>query len=431
MMTRSCAAPLAAVVLLVATLPARATAAEVASVEQGELVRATIGYACAAASVHELETMAGKLSGVRATKGWIRHAGREVTGWRVVLTLDAGRLTLDGMGRVGSPRQVTAQYEADRQRPILLVEADDRCLIQTARRLRYEEDTARSIEYLDGALQVGAVALLDPPIPPADAPPILVGLIDTGVNYLLPEISAGLARDAGGQLLGYDYEDMDDRPFDVPTHAVLSDHHHGTQVAALLLGEAPAGRLVPYRYPHSNMVRMAALIDDAAADGLRILNVSLAGIDRAPWLPFLEAARGHPEILLVVAAGNHGRSIDREPVYPAAFDLDNLVVVTSADADGILSEGANWGSKVDLMVHAEGMLALGFDGERRPVSGSSYAAARVSALAACLLAAHPDWRTDQLKAALLREAEPVEGGAVAHGFIPDAALGQRGACGKE
>ena len=107
------------------------------------------------------------------------------------------------------------------------------------------------------------------------------------------------------------------------------------------------------------------------------------------------------------------------------------MVVTSADAGGALSAGANWGSRVDLMVHAEGVLALGFDGERRPVSGSSYAAARVSALAACLLAAHPAWRTDQLKAALLRAAEPVEDGAVAYGLIPDAALGRRGACAKE
>jgi hypothetical protein len=432
MIARSCDAwRVAAAALVLAVLPARATVAEAGPVQPEDLARATIGYACAASSVHELESLAGDLPGVRATKGWIRHSGREVTGWRVVLTLDPGRLTLDGMGRVGSPRQVTAQYDADGKHPVLFAEADDRCLIQMARRLRYEGDTARSIEYLDGTFRASAVALLNPPIPPPAAPPILVGLIDTGVNYLLPEISAGLARDARGRLLGYDYEDLDDRPFDVPTHAALSDHHHGTQVAALLLGEAPTGKIVPYRYPHSSMIRMAALIDDAAAHGLKILNVSLSGIDRAPWLPFFEAARRHPEILFVVAAGNHGRSIDREPVYPAAFDLDNLVVVTSADAGGGLSDGANWGSRVDLMVHGEGMLALDFDGERRPVSGSSYAAARVSALAACLLAATPEWRTDQLKAALLREGEPVEGGAVAYGLIPDAALGHRGACGKE
>ena len=432
MIARSCDALwLAAAVLLVAALPAGTTAAEVGSVEPEDLARATIGYACAASSVHQLETLAGDLPGVRATKGWVRHGGREVTGWRIVLTLDGGRLTLDGMGRVGSPRQVTARYDADGGHPVLFAEADDRCVIQMARRLLYEEGTAHSIEYLDGTLRASAVALLNPPVPPPDVPPILVGLIDTGVNYLLPEISAGLARDPQGRLLGYDYEDLDDRPFDVPTHAALSDHHHGTQVAALLLGEAPAGKLVPYRYPHSNMTRMATLIDDAAADGLRILNVSLSGIDRAPWLPFFEAARRHPEILFVVAAGNHGRSIDREPVYPAAFDLDNLVVVTSADAGGRLSHGANWGSRVDLLVHGEGMLALDFDGERRLVSGSSYAAARVSALAACLLAAHLEWRTEQLKAGLFGQAEPVEGGAVAKGFIPDAALGQRGACRQE
>ena len=135
MIARSCDGLLVAAVLVVAALPARATAAEVAP---DDLVRATIGYACAAASVHELETLAGRLSGVRATKGWIRHAGREVTGWRVVLTLDDGRLTLDGMGRVGSPRQVTAQHDADGGQPILFAEADDRCVIQMARRLLYE-----------------------------------------------------------------------------------------------------------------------------------------------------------------------------------------------------------------------------------------------------------------------------------------------------
>src|SRR5919106_3953111 len=148
----TCAAMVAAVPLA-AALPARTMVAEVASIRPDEFIQAAIGHACEAASVHELETLTGRLSGVRATKGWIRHAGREVTGWRVVLTLDDGRLTLDGMGRVGSPRQVTAQYDADGGLPLLLVEADDRCLIQTARRLQYDGATARSIEYLDGALQ--------------------------------------------------------------------------------------------------------------------------------------------------------------------------------------------------------------------------------------------------------------------------------------
>jgi hypothetical protein len=314
----------------------------------------------------------------------------------------------------------------------LSVEANDRCVIQTARRLHYEGDTARSIEYLDEALRISAVEPLDPPLPKSEHAPILVGLIDTGVNYLLPDIATRLARDAQGQLLGYDYEDLDRLPFDVPTHSALSDHHHGTQVAALLLDEASSGELVPYRYPHSDMTRMVALVEDAAAHGLRIVNVSLAGIDRAPWLPFVEAARRHPEILFVVSAGNHGRDIDRQPVYPAAFDLDNMVVATAADEGGGLSEGANWGARrVDLLVPAQDLPVLHVDGQRRPASGSSYAAARVSALATCLLAADPSWRTEQLKAALFARAARADGAAIAHGFIPNTTLGQRGACGHQ
>jgi len=45
-------------------------------------------------------------------------------------------------------------------------------------------------------------------------------------------------------------------------------------------------------------------------------------------------------------------------------------------------------------------------GEPRAVPGSSYAVVRITALAACLLAAHPDWRAAELKAALFALARP-------------------------
>jgi Subtilase family len=79
-------------------------------------------------------------------------------------------------------------------------------------------------------------------------------------------------------------------------------------------------------------------------------------------------------------------------------------------------------------VTGEDVLALDFDGQRRVVSGPSYGTARATALAACLLAAHPDWSTAELKATILREAQATEAGVVARGFIPASVLGNRGAC---
>jgi hypothetical protein len=80
-------------------------------------------------------------------------------------------------------------------------------------------------------------------------------------------------------------------------------------------------------------------------------------------------------------------------------------------------------------VPAERVLVTGFDGRRVFASGSSYAVPRVGALAACLLAAHPQWQAKELREAILAKASPpgAEGWS-AHGFLADPAARDRGAC---
>ena len=78
--------------------------------------------------------------------------------------------------------------------------------------------------------------------------------------------------------------------------------------SSLVLEEAPVAKLVPYRYPRPAMARMTALIEDAAARGARIMNLS-GSTNREEWLPFQKAAEEHPDMLFVVAAGNYGRNI--------------------------------------------------------------------------------------------------------------------------
>jgi subtilisin family serine protease len=178
------------------------------------------------------------------------------------------------------------------------------------------------------------------------------------------------------------------------------------------------------------MSRLATAVEHAAANGVRIVNLSMASPRLADWATFERAAAGHPEILFVVAAGNNNRDIDRRPVYPAALRLDNLITVTAARADGHLAPGVNWGPRtVDLMVETDGIVALTFEGRHAPVSGSSYATARVTALAACLLAAHPSWSVATLRLRIFASARaPAAAGYVAHGFIADPTARNRGAC---
>jgi len=298
------------------------------------------------------------------------------------------------------------------------------CRVAWARRLLYDgPGAAAAVEDLDSRLRpTGRTQPLNPPVPAGRDPGgVLVAMVDSGVNYLLPEIAGRLARGADGGILGYDYWDMDHRPFDAnPARSPFLPQRHGTRTASVLLREAPGARLVPYRYPRPELARMAELVEHAAANGVVIISLSLGSRDAAEWTAFSEAVAAHPEMLFVVSAGNDGRDLDAHPVYPAALPHRNLVTVTSSDLGGGLAAGSNWGADtVDLLVPGEAIPAISFTG--RPVvgSGSSFAAPRVAALAARLLEAHPAWRAPELQRAIFARAVAMPGGLARIGFIDD------------
>ena len=330
-----------------------------------------------------------------------------------------------------------AEPAVEGARPLLLVFADGQCNVRGGRRLlRRPDGRIEAVQALDAGLSAAA-----PPEPVDESPPtgtdtggVLVAMVDAGVDYRIPSIGGRLARDASGAILGYDWWDRDPRPFDAhPAGTDFFVQRHGTRTASLMLAEAPVARLVPYRYPRPDMSRMRELIEQADTDGVRIVNLSLGGPRREEWEVFEQTALAHPHLLFVVSAGNDGRDIDQQPVYPAALSLSNLVVVTSANDDGTLAEGSNWGRRhVHLMVPGEQQVVTEFGGQRRLASGSSYAAARVSALAACWLAAHPDWDATRLRDALFAAAVPPPDGApVSVGLLTDPLGGDRGACPSE
>ncbi|NNF77081.1 MAG: S8 family serine peptidase [Rhizobiales bacterium] len=143
------------------------------------------------------------------------------------------------------------------------------------------------------------------------------------------------------------------------------------------------------------------------------------------WSAFKQAATKHPDMLFVVSAGNNGRNIDERPVYPAAYDLKNLLVVTSSTISGRLAPGSNWGpNSVYLMVPAERIEVTDHRGARGRASGSSYAVPRVAALAARLLAQNPKWSAPELKEAIKNLTGPSferSGPKVRWGWIPNPA----------
>ncbi|SMF83482.1 Subtilase family protein [Tistlia consotensis] len=348
-----------------------------------------------------------------------------------------GALVLERLAPGGILRRFTASYEephGEGTRPRLLALADGGCRIVQGRALDWHAFPAPDGSENGGgpdrlvllaADLTGALAAepLDPPVPPGRDPEgVTVAQVDAGVAYDLPAIAGRLARDAGGEALGYDWWDLDPRPYDAnPAVSPFFPARHGTEVAGLLLAEAPGVRLVPYRYPRPDMGRMAAVVEAAARAGAGIVALPMGSNSRDLWEAFLAAAGAHPEMLFVVSAGNDGRDIDERPVWPAAAGLDNLLTVTSSEADGRLAPGSNWGAEsVDLLVPAERQAVVDYRGRPHLASGSSFAVPRIAALAARLKARHPDWQAAALKRAILALAEPPpRAGLVKAGWIRD------------
>lgn len=349
-----------------------------------------------------------------------------------ILMPEGGEWVINRLSPGGRLRRISLEWHAPAPsgpRPAIAVNGSGDCRVTEGRRLIYGADgRAEALEVLSADLaDVVFREALNPPVPagsPTAQGAVRVAVIDTGVNYTLPLFAGRLARDGAGGLLGYDFWDMDARPFDVDTaRSPFFPLHHGTAVTSIVLREAPGAVILPYRYPRADMTRFGDMVAHADRAGSVIVNMAMGSNAEADWQAFAQAAKARPHMLFIVSAGNDGRDLDKTPVYPAALGLDNILTVTSADADGRLARGSNWGaSRVDVMVPGEQVAVTDHRGAAGKASGSSFAVPRVTALAARLLARHPDWRGPELKAAIVKRArKPFGGGAVLlrHGWIPD------------
>ncbi len=273
----------------------------------------------------------------------------------------------------------------------------------------------------------------EPDMPPGmDPGGVAVAIIDSGVNYTLKVVASRLARDGKGEILGYDFQDNDRLPFDlVPGQKPENGRRHGTKVACIFLREAPEARLVPYRYRARSFGTFARIVETIAEGPARIVIMALGGYRREDWIQFGMAAKANPNLLFIISAGNDGRNIDQNPVYPSSYRLENALVVTSTDDFGRLPAASNWGTKtVDISTPGEDIETVDHTGSKIFVSGSSFAVPRIAALAARFQAANPDWKTQDIKKAILALAAPSPGDRTprtAYGWIANPAIsGPRG-----
>ena len=310
--------------------------------------------------------------------------------------------------------------------PTTQVRAVPPCKIISARQFGRTADGDEIIISYGTDLKVRSTEPQNPPFMMASQPmqapsEPLLALVDTGVNYNLPMVQKHLALGQDGQLIGYDFWDNDNRPFDKdPRKNAFFPLHHGTTVFSALSQELGDLKAAIYRFPAHNMCRFNDLIDHAENAGVRIVNMSMGSYSQDDWTCFHDGVKQHPHILFVISAGNDGFDIDVNPVFPASFDLENIVVVTSSDLFGRLPPQSNYGRvSVDLMVPAEQVDVFDHRGVFTTASGSSFAAPRVAALAARFLNKNVEASTTDIINFLKSRAINSGSTPVRFGWIPD------------
>jgi len=145
----------------------------------------------------------------------------------------------------------------------------------------------------------------------------------------------------------------------------------------------------------------------AAANGAKVINLSLSGPQRDPNLVAAVKAAGDANVLLVTSAGNDGVDIDAKPAYPAALPAANLLAVASTDPSNGrgISEFSNFG-QLAVQVAAPGaqILSTASNGGYEIKSGTSMASPMVAGVAALAASVNPNLGAAQLRALLTQNA---------------------------
>ena len=238
------------------------------------------------------------------------------------------------------------------------------------------------------------------------SPQIVVGVADTGVALSDPDLAPNLV--AGWDFVGDDAVPEDETPAGHGSHVAAIIGARGNDATGLA-GVTWSAGIMPLRVLDADgqgrVTDTIAAYERAANAGVRVVNLSFEGPNASS--AERDALAAAADVLFVVAAGNLGADVDRDPSYPCAYDLPNVLCVTASDrADG-RPAFANVGARgVDLAAPGVAIGGPVPGGGWTAMTGTSMAAPHVAGAAALLLSREPAARPADLIAALTGTTEP-------------------------
>ena len=279
---------------------------------------------------------------------------------------------------------------------------------------------------------------------------VVVGVIDTGIDYRHPDLAANMWRNPGetpgdgvdndrngyvDDVYGWDFANNDADPFD--------DEGHGTHVSGTIGAVGNNGVGVVGVSWNVSLMALKFLGADGSGStsgaiaainyatrmrqsfGVNVVatNNSWGGGGASTALRDAIAAGGAAGILCVAAAGNDATNNDSTPSYPANYASDAIIAVAAIDSSNRLASFSNYGATtVDVAAPGVGIYSTVPNSGYASYSGTSMATPHVTGTVALLAAANPGATASQIRSAILGTAVPVAGlaGKVATGGVVNA-----------
>ncbi|GAB4389219.1 MAG: hypothetical protein Kow0025_13230 [Thermodesulfovibrionales bacterium] len=270
---------------------------------------------------------------------------------------------------------------------------------------------------------------------------VIVAVVDTGVDYTHPELSANIWTNPGeancsngvdddqneyaDDCRGWNFVSNNNNPMDDFVD-LQGNPGHGTLGAGIIgavgnNGSGIAGinwavQVMPLKFMNSagdgTVDKEIQAIYYAIDMGADIINASygLSGFSTAER-DAIQAARD-AGILFVAAAGNDGSNNDATAFYPASHDLENIISVAASSYDDTLASFSNYGAtSVDLAAPGAWIYStvpyaapLGAD-DFDFASGTSFAAPMVSGAAALVKSRNPSAAYSVIKGVILASVD--------------------------
>ncbi|MBX7144967.1 MAG: S8 family serine peptidase [Oligoflexia bacterium] len=253
---------------------------------------------------------------------------------------------------------------------------------------------------------------------------VVVAIIDTGVDYNHPDLSANIWTNSG-EIAG-DGVDNDGNGYKDDIHGInvsgssptgnpMDNNSHGSHVAGTIGGLGNNGTGVVGVNWHVKIMGLKFLAANGSGSlsgaiqainymnmmkargvNIRVSNNSWGGGGYSQAMFDAISRANDAGIIFAAAAGNESNDNDASPSYPASYNLPNVVSVAALESSGNLAGFSNYGAQsVDIAAPGADIVSTTPNNTYASYSGTSMATPHVSGALALLLANEPGLSASQ------------------------------------